>query len=262
MPDLYDYPEIYDERFTQGAHEAYKNHYRRVFAGKDIKTVLDCSFGTGCLTFPLAELGCQISGSDISGPMLEQGRKKAQAAGLSIPLCQCDFRELSRHFSPGFDCVMSSGSALGHVCREDIRRTICEMDALIRPGGYLYYDSRNWEAELKNRPGFKWAKPFLRPDGVRINCVQVWDYHEDDSITIHICHGYERDGVIFQTLEFEEELIPFPISLVRAVLQELGYGEPEIKPCPWFEDKPLEEIGWYCLMAQKPLNNIRKEIKI
>ena len=252
MADLYEYPEIYDERFSQGAHEAYKNHYRRIFAGKNVETILDCSFGTGCLTFPLVELGYRVSGSDLSGPMLERGREKARAAGLSVSLSQCDFRELSRHFPPGFDCVMSTGSALAHVDNADVCRTLREMDALVRPGGYLYYDSRNWEAELENKPRFQWAKPFIRPDGVRINCVQVWNYHKDDSIIIHICNGYEMDGKIFQTSEFEEELIPFPISLACSVLEELGYRAPEIRPCPWQEDRPVEETGWYCLAAQKP----------
>lgn len=252
MANLYDYPKIYDERFTEGAHEAYKDHYRRMFAGKDIKTVLDCSFGTGCLTFPLAELGYQVSGSDLSGPMLKEAGRKAQERGLNIPLRQCDFRELTQHFSPGFDCVMSTGSALGHVCHNDIRRTLCEMDALIRPGGYLYYDSRNWEKEQKEKSRFKWTKPFLRPDGIRIHCVQVWDYREDGAIVISISQGYERDGDIIHTSDFEEELIPFPIALARSTLKGLGYAEPVIKPCPWFKDKPVEEIGWYCFMAQKP----------
>lgn len=53
MADLYDFPEIYDERFSDAVNEVYKEHYQKLFAQKDIHSVLDCSIGTGCLTFCL-----------------------------------------------------------------------------------------------------------------------------------------------------------------------------------------------------------------
>lgn len=61
ITDLYDYPDIYEERFTDGANNAYKAHYQKIFAGKNIETIIDCSFGTGCLTFRLSELGYHVS---------------------------------------------------------------------------------------------------------------------------------------------------------------------------------------------------------
>ncbi|MDE7043976.1 MAG: SAM-dependent methyltransferase, partial [Acetatifactor sp.] len=64
MADLYDFPDIYDERFTDKANEVYRSHYQKMFEGKGIQSVLDCSIGTGCLTFCLAELGYHVSGSD------------------------------------------------------------------------------------------------------------------------------------------------------------------------------------------------------
>ena len=77
MADLYDFPEIYDERFSDRANRAYQSHYQKMFEGREIHSILDCSFGTGCLTFCLAELGYQVSGSDLSSTMLEHARKKA-----------------------------------------------------------------------------------------------------------------------------------------------------------------------------------------
>lgn len=252
MADLYNYPEIYDERFGEMAYNAYKNHYQKMLAGKEIHTVLDCSVGTGNLTFCLGELGYQISGSDLSGSMLAQARKNAEKLGLQVSLTQCDFRELTRYFNQPFDCVMSTGNALAHVSPEDVQKTIREMDALVKPGGYLYLDSRNWDLEVKRKKHFEWAQPFIRQDGVRINCVQNWEHHPDGSITIHINNAYERDGRIFEINEFEEHLTPFSFEIVRTTLAELGYGEFTVKPLPWFEDKPFEEIKWYCVLAQKP----------
>lgn len=253
MADLYDFPEIYDERFTDAANRAYRSHYEKIFSGKEIKTVLDCSFGTGNLTFPIAELGYKVSGSDLSASMLQKAKEKAQEKGFRIPLVQCDFRELSRHFLSGFDCVMSTGNALAHVANEDVVRTLKEMDSLVRPGGYLYYDSRNWDMEVKNKKRFRWVPPFIGPDGLRINCVQDWIFNDDGTISINILHGYERNGKIFDSNDFVEHLNPFSINTTLDTLKKLGYSEPVVKPCPWFEDKPMDETGWYCLMTQKPV---------
>ncbi|MFB6072299.1 MAG: class I SAM-dependent methyltransferase [Halobacterium sp.] len=45
--------------------------------------VLEIACGTGRFTVMLAERGADITGLDISGPMLQEGREKAQHAGVS-----------------------------------------------------------------------------------------------------------------------------------------------------------------------------------
>jgi ubiquinone/menaquinone biosynthesis C-methylase UbiE len=49
----------------------------------DEKNVLEIACGTGRFTVLLAERGADIVGLDISGPMLQQGRQKAQRAGVA-----------------------------------------------------------------------------------------------------------------------------------------------------------------------------------
>lgn len=147
---------------------------------------------------------------------------------------------------------MSTGNALAHVTESDVIKALREMDKCITPGGWLYYDSRNWDAARENTNRFIVPQPFYQEDGTRIGCVQVWDYNADGTITINIVHSYERYRRIFHTNNFQEHLNPFSIDTVRSELERMGYSQAEIKPCPWFEDKPFSEIGWYCLMAQKP----------
>ncbi len=249
--DLYDYPDIYDERFSEGANRAYREHYEKIFAGKDISDILDCSFGTGCLSFCLCELGYEVYGSDLSASMLEKAREKAKAKGFSVPLTRCDFRELSRNYGRKFSLVMSTGNALAHVSNDDVAKTLREMDSLVKPGGYLYFDSRNWEKELRNKTRIRYANPFIREDGTRVNYVQVWDYHENGSVTINVLHAHEKDGRIIRQDVFEENLNPFTLELATETLKELGYSDITVKPCPWFSDAAFEDMGWYCLMAKK-----------
>ena len=249
--DLYDFPEVYDERFTEGANRVYREHYQKIFAGCDVAEILDCSFGTGCLSFCLCELGYRVWGSDLSASMLEKAREKAVQKGLDVQLVQCDFRELSRHFDRKFDCVMSTGNAFAHVNNADVLKTLGEMDRLVKPGGYLYFDSRNWEKELRERKRFQFARPFIKEDGTRINYVQAWDYNADGTVTINILNAYERDGQIFRQDVYEEHLNPFALSPLLDALKELGYGEIRLKSLPYFEDVAFEEMNWYCLRAKK-----------
>lgn len=251
MADMYEFPDIYDERFSEGANTAYREHYRKLFAGRDITDILDCSFGTGNLTFELCELGYQVSGSDISPVMLQKGAQKAEQKGFSVDLTCCDFRELSKHFQKQFSCVMSTGNALAHVDNQGVIQTLREMDQLVKPGGYLYLDSRNWDRALQKRDRFLFASPFIRSDGVRINCVQVWDYHENGNITINILQVYEEDGRIIRQEVFEEHLTPFSFALVESTLKEMGYQDFIVRPLPYFQDQNFEDISWYCVLAHK-----------
>ena len=251
MADMYDYPEIYDERFTEAANTAYREHYRKLLDGCDIHDILDCSFGTGNLTFELCELGYNVWGSDISQSMLEQGAKKAATKGFDVPLVQADFRELSAHFDRTFDCVMSTGSALGHVDNAGVVKALTEMDKLVHTGGYLYLDTRNWDMELCNKKHIQFAHPYDRENGERIHMVQVWEYPPDGTIRINICQAYERDKKIYQQEIFEEVLTPFSIDLLTDTLTKLGYRDIVIKPLPYFHDMDFMDIPWYCLRAQK-----------
>lgn len=252
MANLYDFPDIYDERFSETANTAYREHYRKIFDGCNITDILDCSFGTGDLTFELCELGYQVSGSDLSQTMLDVAAKKARQKGFPVDLTCCDFRELTQHFSKNFSCVMSTGNALAHVDHQGVVKALHEMDNLVRPGGYLYLDSRNWDMAMKKRDRFLFASPFIRADGVRVNYVQLWDYHADDTITINILHAYELEGKIIRQEIFEEHLTPFPIDLIISTLNELGYEDLLVKPLPYFQDQKFEEVSWYCLRAKKP----------
>ena len=39
MADIYDYPDIYDERFSDRANEGYKKHYQKMLEGKEIHSI-------------------------------------------------------------------------------------------------------------------------------------------------------------------------------------------------------------------------------
>ena len=85
-----DVAEEYDEkRFSQGGRLIDRREKRAVLDAigpVEDKQILEIACGTGRFTSMLAERGAEIIGLDISGPMLQQGRERAQAAGVADSL--------------------------------------------------------------------------------------------------------------------------------------------------------------------------------
>lgn len=251
MASIYDRADIYDLLEDESRYDAYKKHWEAVLQGRQVKTFLDVSIGSGSVTLPLVELGIRLSGSDLSETMLERCRKKAQAHGAGITLKRSDFRTVSGQFSGQFDCVASTGNSLPYVSNEDILAVLGQMDALVRPGGYLYFDLRNWDKILRERNRFYLYDPFFDGD-TRINLIQVWDYHDDGTMTFHLLYTFEKENHIVQKEKFEEHYIPVRRELLLSRLREMGYRDIRIMNFPAFvQNVDVNETDWYCVIAQK-----------
>ncbi len=250
--ELYDNPDVYDKLWTDRADAMHAKHYQKVFAGAGISDVLDVSIGTGNLTFCMQTLGFEVHGSDLNSQMLAQAAEKAHARGINARLVQCDFREVSRHFDRDFSLVMSSGSSLCHVDNGGVVAALAEMDKLVRPGGYLYIDSRNWDKELRERKRLHAFSPVReREDGEKIHYAQFWDFNPDGTITLNLLFAYEKDGRIIRKETWPETVHPFSIDLVESTLRGLGYCEMTRSNMPSFWESKFEDMDWYCLLARK-----------
>lgn len=101
------------------------------------KTVLDIGCGTGILSLLALERGsANVVCSDLSGYMLGQCRKKADALGYGPD--RINFRQLDAESLPfesnSFDAVIS-GMVLGFMPNQ--QSAICEMVRVLKPGGVV-----------------------------------------------------------------------------------------------------------------------------
>lgn len=250
MSSLYDRADIYDLFETEDRFNAYKRHWDRVLQGTDIHTLLDVSIGSGCVTLPLAELGIELSGSDLSETMLNNCRKKAERRGYSVDLRQSDFRDLQCWNGKRFDCVASTGNSLPYVTNNEVLSALSKMDSYVAEGGYLYLDTRNWDRILRERQRFYLYNPFY--DGeTRVNLVQAWDYPADGSMAFNLLYTFERNNKIFQKEIFEEHYHPLPRQLLLDKLEDLGYRDIRQFCFPAFLEQDAEGAEWYCILAKK-----------
>ena len=251
MAELYDRTEIYDLFDDENKYQAVKKHWETILDGKPIRSLLDVSIGTGSLTLPLAELGISLSGSDLNENMLKKCGEKAEKRGLSVHLRTSDFRRLKDNFTEQFDCVGSTGNSLPYVNNTEILCVLEQMDSLIKEGGYLYFDMRNWDKILKEKNRFYLYNPVFDGDK-RINLTQVWDYNPDGSMTFNLLYTFEKENALFQKEIFQEHYYPVPRRLLLEKLQSLGYKNIQLlcHPAYWTGAAP-EDVDWYCVTAQK-----------
>ncbi|NBJ88066.1 class I SAM-dependent methyltransferase [Acutalibacter sp. 1XD8-36] len=253
MPSLYDRADIYDLIESEDRYKIFKDHWANVLRGKDIKSLLDVSIGSGSATLPLADLGVNLSGSDLSEKMLANCKRKAEARDFPIELKCCDFRNVSEHFEGPFDCVASTGNSLPYVSNDDLLKTLEQMDSLVKPGGYIYFEIRNWDKILEDKKRLFPYAPFFDGD-TRINLTQIWDYNSDGSITFNILYVFERDSRFLQMEVFEEHYIPIKRDVLLGKLEEMGYLDIQLLPYPSKADAldtPIDKLPWYCVAAKK-----------
>lgn len=89
-----------EQLFDDGRH--YDMHTKHVVedipfylrqAKKYGEPVLELACGTGRITIPMAEQGIQITGLDVSEPMLSQARRKAAMKGVNVEWVKADCRD-------------------------------------------------------------------------------------------------------------------------------------------------------------------------
>ena len=95
--------------------------------------VLDVATGSGNAALAAARLHCQVVGIDYVGALLERGRERAAAEGLTIDLLEGDAEELPFP-DVSFDAVIS---VFGSMFAPDHEQTAREIIRVTRPGGTI-----------------------------------------------------------------------------------------------------------------------------
>ena len=109
-----------------------------------VKSALDAACGTGLYAIELARLGVRAVGADISAAMVEQARKRAAAAGVSVNWIVAPMQDCARGRTR---IGVPLPSLLGSVWS-----THCHADVAVAP--------RPTSVPFASTPSFAWAIPF------------------------------------------------------------------------------------------------------
>jgi len=104
--------------------------------------VLELACGTGRLTLELARAGIDVTGLDISAPMLAQAREKAAKEGLKALLVKGDVR--SFRLKRRFKLIFIPFNSMQHLAdRSSLERFFASVRAHLAPGGRFILDVFN-----------------------------------------------------------------------------------------------------------------------
>ena len=109
-------------------------HYWDTLAQRTGEPVLEIMCGTGAISIPLAQRGHQVTGLDLSEPMLAEARRKSAAAGVDVTWVQGDVRDfdLGRQFKLIF---LPSNSICHLLTREDLEACLAGVMRHLHPEG-------------------------------------------------------------------------------------------------------------------------------
>ncbi len=134
--------------------------------------VLDVAAGTGNASLPAAARGAQVTASDLTPELLEDGRRRAEAQGLQLEWREADAEHLP--FDDGsYDVVMS---AIGAMFAPHHQEAADELVRVCRPGGTIALLC--WTPEGMIGALFRTMKPFAPPPPPGAQPPPLWGSEE------------------------------------------------------------------------------------
>lgn len=151
-------------------------------------TVLDVAAGNGNAALPAAERGAQVTASDLTPELLEDGRARAEAAGLELEWVEADAEHLP-FGDESFDVVMS---AIGAMFAPFHQPVADELVRVCRRGGTIGLLS--WTPDGMLGALFRTMGPFAAPPPPGAQAPPLWGSEE------HV-HELFAERVDWRTLE-------------------------------------------------------------
>ena len=127
--------------------------------------------------------------------MIAQAKRRARQAELPVAFERCSWEELPEKPSERFDLAMCCGNAIGHCRDEDeMVRSLRGIRGVLKDGGVLVIDTRNWEKLHAERPRFQ-ALSAREKNGMRCIPVYVWNFPSErgDPIVIEVVLVFEEN---------------------------------------------------------------------
>lgn len=117
-----------------------------------IQAALDAGCGTGFNSIVLAQLGVQVTATDISEHMLHRAKNNAERKGVHIDTRRCSFEDVAALAHRMYDAVFCLGNSLAHLTtKKDLKKSLKSFKYVLRPGGTLVLQLLNYTRILHDQ---------------------------------------------------------------------------------------------------------------
>ena len=186
--------------------------FPRLLREAGCEKILDAACGTGYHSVQLARAGFDVLAADGAAEMLRKTEENAEAYGVSIPTAQADWRTLTDDLDGKFDAVLCLGNAFTHLFDEQERiETLAQFHAVLRPGGLLVLDQRNYDSILDE--GFSTKHQYYYcGDGVEARPEEITDEY------VRFRYSFPDGEVHHLTL------CPIRQDYVKGLMEQVGFS--------------------------------------
>lgn len=177
--DFYDrFASKYDVMISDKRYDEDLPFFNSVFKKYNVKSILDCSCGTGKHVIRFSQLGFEVTGSDVSIEMINKAKRNAELLGAGVDFVQADFKRLTDVFDRKFDCVVCLGNSLSHELEEKgILSALRSMYDVLRNKGAVIIEIRNLPKWVKERRRVFPVHFHKEPNGDRKIFFYVLDFY-------------------------------------------------------------------------------------
>jgi SAM-dependent methyltransferase len=235
MSDQYaDLAKDYDRLLTQDIRDnlLLLQSFGSVLGPPGTVDVLDCACGIGWTAIDLARRGYDVSASDGSAAMIDQSRQNALRAGVQLDLRVCRWDALPTVWTARFDVVFCVGNSLVHANAGDgLIQSLLGMRAVLKPGGRLALDTRDWESPRWSPGRHVEVRPRAEVrGGERAIAVRTWDIpgNRGDEYRTDIILIFEDAEGCLTHREHTIRYRPFTRSVLERALEAAGFARWDI----------------------------------
>ena len=193
----------------------------RLLKNHNIHKVLDCAAGTGFHAIMLAKAAFNVIGSDKNAKILAKARENAERENLKLKFYELDWKKLSNKFDSKFDAVICAGNSLPLLTsKQKIRQALSQMYDVLKEGGVLVLDCKNFDRLLRNKKTFDLGAHSISKGKTEI-FFHIWD-SVDSKIVLYVVYLFGNIHRLNYKIYLTEY---YPISTKGNVklLKEIGF---------------------------------------
>lgn len=196
----------------------YEQYVEWVATRKTSGKLLDLACGTGTLAQLFAELGYEVTASDLSEDMLTMAAQRFQEANLQIPTYQLSMDNLEG--LQGFDVVTIAIDSLNYLkSEEEVQKTFREVHNALNDGGMFFFDVHS----IYKVDELYMDSPFVLDDD---EVSFIWHTEpggHEHSVIHDITFFVRQQEEIYQRFEETHEQRTFSPSLYSTWLKAAGF---------------------------------------